>query len=110
MPKEICDDLREKGIKFSFHKDIEEVVHKLDILYMTRTQTERIGYKIDDKKGFLTLKSEMLNNAKANLKILHPLPRVDEIHQSIDNTPYAHFFPQVGNGIHTRQALLSLLI
>lgn len=112
MPKEVCSFLRDSKIKFSFHRDIEEVLHKTDILYITRIQEERFP----DKQEYLRLKdryklkSEDLRNVKENLRILHPLPRNDEIDPSIDHTPYASYFSQAKNGLRVRQALLQLVL
>lgn len=112
MPKDICEYLRESGTKFSYHSSIDEIIHKLDILYMTRIQMERFAIKsdYDEVKNFAHLKAEHLANAKPNLKVLHPLPRVTEIASSVDGTPYAYYFQQAKNGLYTRQALLSLVL
>ncbi len=112
MPKAVCDELKEKRVKFSFHQSIEEVIPRLDILYMTRIQQERFASLHDylSLKDAFILKSNMLNACKENLKILHPLPRVNEIEPAIDQTPHAHYFQQAGNGLYTRQALLALTL
>lgn len=107
MPKEICDELRDKGIKFSFHRNVEEILPKLDILYMTRIQEERFESKTDYD---YCLKVNHLKGAKDHFKILHPLPRVNEIAKEVDDTPYAYYFEQAKNGVCVRQALLSLLL
>jgi aspartate carbamoyltransferase catalytic subunit len=105
LPDYLCDALRKKGIKFSFHKGLNEVIKKIDILYVTRPQKERYEngsiYPLP-----LSLKKEVLLEAKPTLKILHPLPRVDEIDRSIDQTPFASYFEQAANGIFVRQALI----
>lgn len=112
MPKAICDELREKRVKFSFHKTLKEIIHKLDILYMTRIQEERFNHHIDYElvKNTFILKPDILDNVKENFKILHPLPRVNEIDQKVDQTPYAYYFQQAENGLYTRQALLGLVL
>lgn len=112
MPKEICAELRAKGIKFSFHQTIEEVIEKLDILYMTRIQEERFPnrWEYEQVKNASLLKNEHLSNVKPNFKILHPLPRVDEIDPEIDKTSYACYFEQAKNGLYIRQALLGLVL
>ncbi len=112
LPVKIQDTLNEKGIKHSFHKTLKEVLPELDILYMTRLQQERfkerIGMEfIQDK---YELKKEDLKNAKKHLKILHPLPRVKEIHPDVDETPHAYYFRQAQNGLYVRQALLGLIL
>lgn len=112
MPKEICNELREKGIKFSFHKTFDEIMYKLDILYMTRIQEERFShtFEYEQIKNAFVLKKQHLKNVKPNLKILHPLPRVNEIDTEVDHTPYAYYFKQAENGLYTRQALLGLVL
>ena len=113
IPQKICHDLREKGIKFSFHRNIEEIKHKVDILYFTRIQQERFNNKAEYenlKDSYILSTKSLCNNVKKNLKILHPLPRVNEISPSVDKTPYAYYFQQAQNGLYVRQALLSLLL
>lgn len=111
MPEQICDYLKRHSVRFSFHQNLEEVMDKVDIVYMTRLQQERF-----DKAEFGLVKNQfiltpqLLKKAKANLKILHPLPRVGEIDVAIDATPYAHYFQQAANGVWVRQALLNLLL
>ena len=112
MPREICEELREKGIKFSFHQTVEEVINKVDILYMTRIQEERFPHKMEYEqiKNIFILKEDHVSHVKKNLKILHPLPRVTEIDYAIDRTPYAYYFQQAENGLYARQALLGLVL
>ena len=75
---------------------------------MTRVQRERFSdlMEYERVKDCYLLKRNMLTKAKTNLKILHPLPRVNEIEYSIDETPYAYYFQQAGNGLYARQALI----
>lgn len=111
LPEFICDTLKKEGIRFSCHQSLEEVIPKVDILYLTRIQQERFSaaeYQLIKKQYILT--PSMLTFAKPNLKILHPMPRVNEIDISVDHTPYAHYFEQATNGIYLRQALLTLLL
>lgn len=111
MPDYILEELDSKGISYSSHKSIEEVVDSLDVLYMTRVQKERFDeeeYR-HINSAFL-LNADMLNNVRSNLKVLHPLPRVDEVHKNVDDTPYAYYFQQAENGVYARQALLALLL
>ena len=111
MPDYIIEELNERGIQFSLHNSIEEVVDDLDILYMTRVQKERFDEtEYQHMKSAFLLNASMLNNAKENLKVLHPLPRIDEINIDVDNTPYAYYFQQAQNGVFARQALLALLL
>lgn len=112
MPREICERLKREGIKYSFHKDINEVLPKIDILYMTRVQKERFPNILEYEKMSKSccLKLDDLDHVKDNFRILHPLPRIHEIEMSIDNTPHAYYFKQAENGVLVRQTLLSLLL
>jgi aspartate carbamoyltransferase catalytic subunit len=105
MPDEILFELKRKGVKFSFHKTLEEILDKIDILYMTRLQKERLTAP-ETEKALFSLSPEMLQAAPAHLKILHPLPRQEELPASVDALPFAHYFPQAQNGLFVRQALL----
>ncbi len=113
LPEEICQALKKnRGIQITpFHRTIEEVIGKADILYMTRIQKERFDpASYLHHKGIYVLKESMLHHVKKNLKILHPLPRVDEIENTVDQTPYAHYFTQAENGVYVRQAILALVL
>ena len=111
MPDYIIEELTERNINFSLHNSIEEVIDDLDILYMTRVQKERFDEtEYQHMKSAFLLNANMLENVRDNLKVLHPLPRVDEIDQDVDNTPYAYYFQQAQNGVFARQALLALLL
>ncbi|MGV7962697.1 aspartate carbamoyltransferase [Photorhabdus tasmaniensis] len=111
MPNHILHMLNEKGATYSLHTNIEEVLPELDILYMTRVQKERLDpSEYANVKAQFVLRAADLMGAKENLKILHPLPRIDEISADVDKTPHAYYFQQAENGIYARQALLSLVL
>lgn len=110
LPDSAQRELRQKGVKFSFHSSLEEVLPKIDLLYMTRIQKERFSELGDSFKNPCILKKQHLANVKPNFRILHPLPRVDEIEVEIDATPYAYYFQQAAHGIPVRLALLSLIL
>ncbi len=112
MPSHICSELKSKKIKFSLHKKIEEVINKVDILYMTRIQGERFADPMDYErvKNAFVLNTNMLGDAKPNLRILHPLPRVNEISTDVDKTKHAYYFEQAENGLFVRQAILALVL
>ncbi len=112
MPEYIKDDLIEQNIKFEEVKDIEGNIDDLDILYVTRIQKERFADPEDYEKvkGSYVLNKDMLENVKDNFRVLHPLPRVDEIHTDVDDTKFAYYFPQAKNGVYTRQAIISILL
>jgi aspartate carbamoyltransferase catalytic subunit len=104
--KRYCD---EYGIKYVEHQDFDaDTISDADILYMTRVQKERFADldEYERVKDRYLLKKDMLCKARSNMKILHPLPRVNEIEYSIDDTPYAYYFQQAQNGLYARQALI----
>lgn len=112
MPDTICQQLRQAGVPFSFHQSMEDVMDKVDILYMTRVQKERFANQeeyLNVKDNFI-LTSRMLEKCQKQMKVLHPLPRVNEIDVSVDATPFAHYFNQAENGLYVRQALLAMLL
>jgi len=111
MPDYICEELDEAGIQYSLHTDMESVVPELDILYMTRVQKERFDESeyVHIKSAYI-LTASILEGARENLKVLHPLPRVDEITSDVDKTPHACYFQQAENGVYARQALLALVL
>ncbi|ORM86010.1 aspartate carbamoyltransferase [Pantoea deleyi] len=111
MPAYITDMLDEKQIPWSRHDSFEEVMPQLDILYMTRVQKERLDpSEYANVKAQFILRATDLGTARDNMKVLHPLPRIDEITTDVDKTPYAWYFQQAGNGIYARQALLALVL
>jgi len=111
LPEYILHDLRKKGVKFSFHQTIEEIMGKIDILYMTRIQKERLAEgEYEQLKAYYILKKNMLEGAKSTMKIMHPLPRIGAIDYDVDSTSNAYYFQQAHNGIFVRKALLSLIL
>ncbi|RRD77018.1 aspartate carbamoyltransferase [Alloprevotella sp. OH1205_COT-284] len=109
MPEEYKQYCREHDINFVEHEDFnEEIISGADILYMTRVQRERFSdlMEYERVKDIYVLRKEMLSMAKDNLRILHPLPRVNEIAQDVDDTPYAYYFEQAQNGIYAREAII----
>lgn len=100
-----------KGIARSVHSAIDEVMGELDILYMTRVQKERLDpSEYANVKAQFVLRAADLDGARHNMKVLHPLPRIDEITTDVDKTPHARYFQQAGNGIFARRALLALVL
>lgn len=111
MPEYLLKDLRKANQAYSLHTNMEEVVPELDILYMTRVQKERFdASEYAHIKAAFILDKSTLAQAKSHLKVLHPLPRVDEIAVELDNTPHAYYFQQAENGVYARQALLALVM
>ena len=104
--KKFCDT---HGIKYTEHRDFSpEVINSSDILYMTRVQRERFTdiMEYEKVKNLYTLRNAMLADAKPNLKVLHPLPRINEIDQDVDDNPKAYYFEQARNGLFARQAII----
>lgn len=112
MPDYIKDDLEGKKIRFEEFPEMSGNINDLDILYVTRIQKERFA-DIEDYvkvKGSYILDRSMLTDVKKNLKVMHPLPRVDEISTDVDSTEFAYYFQQAKNGVYMRQAIISLLL
>ena len=112
MPKEYKQFLDSKGIEYIETTSLEEHLNSCDILYMTRVQQERFTDPMEYErvKDVYTLTASMLGNVRNNMKILHPLPRVTEITQDVDETPYAYYFKQAENGLYVRMAIISYLL
>ena len=109
MPEELKAYCREQGIKYEEQTDFnEEVIAKADIIYMTRVQRERFPdlMEYERVKDVYILRAAMLRNAKPNMKILHPLPRVNEIAYDVDDDPHAYYFEQARNGLYAREAII----
>ena len=109
MPDEYKLFLRERGIKYYEHKEFTDIVSAADIIYMTRVQKERFSDPIEYEqvKNVYILRNAMLEKTKPNVKVLHPLPRVNEIHTDVDTNEKAYYFAQARNGVFTRQAIIS---
>ena len=109
MPNEYKLYCKENGIKFVEHTDFnEEIIADADIIYMTRVQKERFSDLMEYEmvKNVYILKADMLTGVKPNMKILHPLPRVNEIAYDVDETPYAYYIQQARNGLYAREAII----
>ena len=109
MPNEYKDFCKSHNIKYNEYSDFSEsVINKSDILYMTRVQRERFTdlMEYEKVKNIYTLKNDMLLNSKENLRILHPLPRVNEIAYDVDENSKAYYFQQAKNGLYARQAII----
>ena len=91
---------------------LEDVMPDLDILYMTRVQQERFSdpMEYEKVKDVYRLDASMLGGVRSNMKILHPLPRINEIAQDVDDTPYAYYFKQAENGMYVRMAIIACLL
>jgi len=112
MPEEYKLFLKEKGIRFFEHTEINENINHADIIYMTRVQKERFMDPIEYEKvkNVYILRNSMLENTKSNMRILHPLPRINEIHPDVDKNEKAYYFTQARNGVYTRQAIIAHIL
>jgi len=111
MRREVLDAIKGKK-KVTEKTGIEEILPEIDVLYVTRIQKERFPdlAEYTKVKGAYKIDLDVLKNAKKDLIIMHPLPRVDEISAEVDATSHARYFQQVWNGIVTRMALLALIL
>ncbi len=112
LPNEYKIHLSEKGIRYFEHTEFTEIINAADIIYMTRVQKERFidPVEYEKVKNIYILRNEMLRNTKETMKILHPLPRINEIHTDVDSNPKAYYFTQAKNGVFTRMAIIAHLL
>ena len=112
MPKEYKGFLDRRNIEYIETDSLDAHLNECDILYMTRVQQERFTDPMEYErvKDVYTLNASMLGSVRDNMKILHPLPRVTEIDQDVDETPYAYYFKQAENGLYVRMAIISYLL
>ena len=108
MPAEIVSDLTAGGAKVTETTDLAGTIDEADVIYMTRIQKERFPDEDEYSKvaGIYMLTASDLAGAKGGMIIMHPLPRVNEIHPSVDSTRHARYFQQAFNGVVARMALL----
>lgn len=112
IPDEYKLFLDKKGLKYYEHRDFSDIISHADIIYMTRIQRERFSdpMEYEKTKNSYVLKNSMLENTKPNMKVLHPLPRVNEIHTNVDENQKAYYFIQALNGVYTRQAIITHIL
>jgi aspartate carbamoyltransferase catalytic subunit len=118
MPNDITNLLTNKKTNYTERSlnDLEDSIVNADIVYMTRVQRERFPQGLEGENDYkkvckdYCLKNEMLKNVKPNFKIMHPLPRVNEIDLNIDKTKYPYYFQQISNGMYVRMALIDLIL
>ena len=109
MPQEYIDLCESLGIPYEIHTELSpEVINSTDILYMTRVQRERFAdlAVYERVKDCYSLSRDMLDGSRENLRVLHPLPRLNEISEDVDDSPKAYYFEQARNGLFARQALI----
>lgn len=112
LPSAVKRYIKENDLTYHQYTDLNEVIPKVDIIYMTRIQRERFSDPIEYEKvkNSYILNAAMLEGARPNLRVLHPLPRVNEIDVDVDTTPQAYYFEQALNGVYVRQALLASIL
>ncbi len=112
LPRNLIQDLRERGTDVVEHDRLEDILETLDVFYVTRIQRERFP----DAASYFNVASsyritpELLAGAKKDAIVLHPLPRVDEIDPRVDKCPHAKYFEQAHNGVPVRMAMLQKVI
>lgn len=112
MPEEYKMYLDSKGIKYYEYREFADLISVADIVYMTRVQKERFSDPIEYErtKNAYVLKANMMKDVKSNMKVLHPLPRVNEINLDVDESDKAYYFTQTLNGVYTRQAIIASIL
>lgn len=112
MPSEYKIYLSTRGIRYFEHTEFSDIINKADIIYMTRVQKERFVDPVEYEKvkNVYILKNDMIEMTKDTMRILHPLPRINEIHSDIDSNPKAYYFTQAKNGVYTRMAIIAHLL
>ncbi len=111
MPKEVISECKELGLEPTQTSSLEKAIKDADVLYVTRIQKERFpdAEEYNRVVGAYKIDNDLLTNARDDLIIMHPLPRVAEIDPEVDKTPHALYFKQAFNGVPIRMALLSLV-
>ncbi len=112
MPPHVLSYLSSRGVECTLHTSIEEVIGEVDILYMTRIQKERFPdeNEYNRVRGLYRVTRKALQAAKPTMRLMHPLPRVDEISVDADEDPRSCYFKQAGNGVPIRAALLAMVL
>jgi aspartate carbamoyltransferase catalytic subunit len=112
MPREIIEAVKEKGLSLKVTHRLEDVIREADVLYVTRIQKERFPDPQEYEKvaGTYRIEANLLREAKRDLIIMHPLPRVTEIASDVDRTKHSLYFKQAFNGVPVRMALLQLIL
>jgi len=112
MPREVIDEVAEKGLPQEEHLTLDEVLPKTDVLYVTRVQRERFDNlkEYEQVKDAYVITAKILEKAKDRMIIMHPLPRVNEIAMEVDKDPRAAYFRQMEYGLYVRMALLAMVL
>ncbi len=112
LPSSVKMHIKENKLAYHQYTEMDEVLPKADILYMTRIQQERFSDPLEYEriKNVYNLHHDMILNTKDNFRVLHPLPRVSEININVDKSPKAYYFEQALNGVFVRQALITSIL
>jgi len=112
MSEEVIRYLEKRGVTVEEHRNLEKIIKKIDVLYVTRIQRERFPdpTEYERLRGSYKIDLKTLEEAKPNMILMHPLPRVDEIAPEVDATPYAKYFKQPYYGVIVRMAILKALL
>jgi aspartate carbamoyltransferase catalytic subunit len=111
LPSSVKMHIKNAKLEYHQYTELNEIIPLADIIYMTRIQKERFSdpMEYEKVKNSYVLNKSMLSTSKQNMKILHPLPRVNEISEDVDDMPQAFYFKQAENGVYVRQALLAAI-
>jgi len=112
LPSSVKMHIKERNLTYHQYTEMDEVMPRADILYMTRIQRERFSDPLEYEriKNVYILDQEMIADTKENFRVLHPLPRVNEIAINVDKSPKAYYFEQALNGVFVRQALMAYIL
>ncbi len=112
LPSAVKMHIKNNNLRYYQYTNIMDAIPLADIIYMTRIQQERFSDPLEYEKvkNIYNLHKDMLVNVKKNMKVLHPLPRVNEINTNVDDLPQAYYFEQAQNGVYMRQALMSYIL
>jgi aspartate carbamoyltransferase len=112
MPQEIISELADKGVHQHAYTELDPVIATTDVLYVTRVQKERFASEADYDavKGLYVIDTQTMAKAKSKMIVMHPLPRVGEISEGVDDDPRAAYFRQMEYGLYTRMALLAMVL
>ncbi|MCP5099084.1 MAG: aspartate carbamoyltransferase [Chloroflexi bacterium] len=112
LPLTVMNQVIDKGIPVRETHDVADVIQNADVLYVTRVQKERFSdlAQYEEVKNFYEITPDLMKKAKEKMVVMHPLPRVGEIHYTVDDDPRAAYFRQVKNGMYIRMALLAAVL
>lgn len=112
LPSGVKKWIKDAGLEYFQYTELSDVIPFADIIYMTRIQGERFPdpMEYEKVKNSYILENSMLDKSKKTLRVLHPLPRVNEISEDVDNNPKAYYFQQAKNGVYVRQALIAAIL